>query len=52
MENVIFSPSSNTNNKERLTLHPKLAEAMEITRTTIRNIRFGAKTYQTTVRYF
>ncbi|MDR7077519.1 hypothetical protein J2Y03_002543 [Neobacillus niacini] len=48
MENVILL-SSNTNNKGRLTLHPKLAEAIGITRTTIRNIRFGAKSYQTTV---
>src|SRR3954453_16009266 len=48
MENVILI-SSNTNNKSRLTLHPKLAEAIGITRTTIRNIRFGAKSYQATI---
>lgn len=48
MENVILL-SSNTTNKGKLTLHPKLAESIGITRTTIRNIRFGAKSYQATV---
>ncbi|MEH7276817.1 YheC/YheD family protein [Neobacillus vireti] len=48
MENVILL-SNNTSNKGSLTLHPKLAESMGITRTTRRLVRFGAKTYQTTV---
>ncbi|MEH7250649.1 YheC/YheD family protein [Neobacillus niacini] len=48
MENVILL-LSNTSSKGRLTLHPKLAESIGITHTTSRLIRFGAKTFQTTI---
>jgi hypothetical protein len=48
MENVILLSSDN-HTQGKLTLHHKLAESIGITRTTIRNIRFGAKTFQTTV---
>lgn len=48
MENVILL-SRNTSNSGILTLHPKLAETMEITQITARKIRFGAHTYQTIV---
>lgn len=48
MENVILL-SKNTSHREMLTLHPKLAESMGITRITTRKIRFGAKTTQTIV---